>query len=487
MSFIPASYPKILHLRSRGSLIAATVLLQALVVGLGWWGTMQLARSSISVRLREQVTEENARAVTSLSTAITRTIDAPITKGDNTWDETKRLIGSFQLPSQSGLVVVTKSGEVLTAANQPRGIANHPPMVIPDADTLANTVVTLLPGRETMFLKELNPGTVVIGETPWFGEDSYVAVLDNAAAGVKVVAFQTKSAVAAAERQFADAVLFWASLLGAVVLGITIAGSIVLVNNYDTIVMRFNRKLEEEVERRTRRGLAIRNGLVFGLAKLADYRDTDTGKHLERICRYCELLAQNLLGKHPEIDRAWIERLKLASSMHDIGKVGIPDSILLKPGPLTPEERHQMETHAAIGADTLIAIRNHVGDDDLLNMSIQVALCHHEKYDGTGYPNKLSGDQIPLCARIVALADMYDALTSKRVYKAAMSHEKARAIIDEQYGRHFDPAIAQVFTQIHDQFNAAREQLQPEDQDSDTPILQLAVRQAEEARQHKAA
>jgi putative two-component system response regulator len=271
------------------------------------------------------------------------------------------------------------------------------------------------------------------------------------------------------------------------VLAITIGGSIILVNNYDTIVMRFNRKLEEEVDRRTRRGLAIRNGLVFGLAKLADYRDTDTGKHLERICRYCELLAQHLHGKHPEIDRAWIERLKLASSMHDIGKVGIPDSILLKPGALTPEERRQMETHAAIGADTLIAIRNHVGDDDLLNMSVQVALCHHEKFDGTGYPNKLSGDQIPLCARIVALADMYDALTSKRVYKAAMGHEKARAIIEEQHGRHFDPSICEAFTQIHTQFDAARAQLQPTEQEGDTPLLQLAVRQAEEARQHKAA
>jgi len=267
------------------------------------------------------------------------------------------------------------------------------------------------------------------------------------------------------------------------VLGITILGSAVLVRKYDTIVFRFNRQLGEEVERRTRRGLAIRNGMLFGLAKLADYRDTDTGKHLERICKYSELLATQLLGAFPEVDRSWIDLLKLASSMHDIGKVGIPDLILLKPGRLTPEERSQMESHAAIGADTLLAIRSRVGDDDLLNMSIQVALCHHEKVDGTGYPNHLFGDQIPLCARIVALADMYDALTSKRVYKNAMTHEAARNTIMQVRGTHFDIRIADAFDSIQNQFDTVRAQLQPTcEEEIETPILLLAVQRAERAK-----
>src|SRR5262249_17934455 len=186
-----------------------------------------------------------------------------------------------------------------------------------------------------------------------------------------------------------------------------------------------------------------------------DYRDTDTGRHLERICLYCELLATELLeqGAHPEIDKAWVERLKLASSMHDIGKVGTPDSILLKPGPLTPEERRLMEQPPLFGADTLLAIRKRVGDDDLLNMGIQVTLSHHERFDGRGYPYKLSGDQIPLCARIVALADMYDALTSDRVYKRAMTHRQATAIILENRATHFDPAVVDAYLRLEAQFD----------------------------------
>ncbi len=485
MSFRSTPYSRLFHLRSRRSLIVATITLQAVVAGCGLWGTLQFARSSMVARIRDQVTEQNARAVSYLSGVLSETTDKPLRVGSPEWQEAQRLIEGFQLPSHTGLAILTDSGEVLRPSESSR--ANRPPKVIPSAKMLANTVVTLLPGHETMFLRELNPGTVVIGEADWMGEESYIAVLDNDRIGAKIVAFQTRAAVIAAERQFLDSVFFWSSLLVMLVLSITTLGLVLLVGGYDTIVMRFNRKLEEEVERRTRRGLAIRNGLIFGLAKLADYRDTDTGRHLERICRYCEMLATQLLGSHPEIDRAWIERLKLASSMHDIGKVGIPDSILLKPGMLNREERIQMESHASIGADTLLAIRDHVGDDDLLNMSVQVALSHHERYDGTGYPAKLAGEQIPLCARIVALADVYDALTSRRVYKAPMSHEKAREIIEQGRGTHFDPTVTDAFLAIHAQFDAARSQLQSESGEAELPTLQLAVQQAETARLGKAA
>jgi HD-GYP domain-containing protein (c-di-GMP phosphodiesterase class II) len=148
--------------------------------------------------------------------------------------------------------------------------------------------------------------------------------------------------------------------------------------------------------------------------------------------------------------------------MHDIGKVGIPDSILLKPGPLTPEERRLMEQHPLIGADTLVAIRQRVGDDDLLNMGIQVTLSHHERFDGKGYPYRISSDQIPLSARIVALADMYDALTSDRVYKKAMSHAQATTIIRENRGSHFDPAIVDAYMRLERQFDQTHLALKPD-------------------------
>jgi putative two-component system response regulator len=273
--------------------------------------------------------------------------------------------------------------------------------------------------------------------------------------------------------------MLWGGLAGVGVLLATVAGSILLVRRYDSILIRANEQLEAEAERRTRRGLAIRNGLIFGLAKLADYRDTDTGRHLERISCYCELLAAELMASCHEIDKAWVERLKLASSMHDIGKVGIPDSILLKPGPLTPDERRLMEQHPLIGADTLVAIRQRVGDDDLLNMGIQVTLSHHERFDGKGYPYKLSSEQIPLSARIVALADMYDALTSERVYKKAMSHEQATKIIRENRGSHFDPAIVDAYLRLEQQFDRTRHEMLPSTQEK--PMLVEFTERAQRA------
>jgi putative two-component system response regulator len=196
------------------------------------------------------------------------------------------------------------------------------------------------------------------------------------------------------------------------------------------------------------------------LAKLADHRDSDTGRHLDRICAYSRLLAEAIRDQRPEIDDQWIERLTLASSMHDIGKVGVPDRILLKPGTLTHEEFDVMKRHPLIGADTLIAIRERMGDDELLRMSIEVALSHHERWDGSGYPFGLAGEQIPLSGRIVALADVYDALTSKRVYKEAFPHARAVAIIRSESGKQFDPMLVEAFERVSDGFDGIRRELQ---------------------------
>jgi HD-GYP domain-containing protein (c-di-GMP phosphodiesterase class II) len=225
---------------------------------------------------------------------------------------------------------------------------------------------------------------------------------------------------------------------------------------YRDTVERANTELQAEVARQVREGLAKRNALIFGLAKLADYRDTDTGAHLERIGLYARLLADELRPVHPCIDDAWTERLVLASSLHDIGKVGIPDRILLKPGALTPDERAEMEKHTLIGADTLIAIRQKFGADPFVDMGVEIALQHHEKWDGAGYPFGLAGEDISLAARIVAMADFYDAVTSERVYKRAMTHAEAHDLIVSLRGTHFDPAVADAYLACADRFDAVR-------------------------------
>ncbi|MEM9373425.1 MAG: HD domain-containing phosphohydrolase [Planctomycetota bacterium] len=250
---------------------------------------------------------------------------------------------------------------------------------------------------------------------------------------------------------------------------------------YRDSVEHRNAVLNTEVERGVRNGLARRDAMIFGLAKLADYRDTDTGAHLERIGRYAGLLAEALQSAnpdaYPEIDDAWIERLCLASSLHDIGKVGIPDRILLKPGRLTEDERAIMQTHALIGADTLIAIRRKLGADPFVDMGIEVAMQHHEKWDGSGYPFGISGPSISLAARIVAMADFYDAVTSERVYKAAMSHREANNLILSQRGSHFDPAVVDAYVLCAAEFDRIRSESSP-DTETHPPeeLVQTAMR-----------
>lgn len=200
--------------------------------------------------------------------------------------------------------------------------------------------------------------------------------------------------------------------------------------------------------------LESRDIVIFSLAKLAEARDPDTGAHLERIRAYCYALATQLATTtkyRGVIDGDFAQMLYLTSPLHDIGKVGIPDAILLKPGRLTPEEFEIMKQHSPIGAATLEAAANAYPGAKFLQMARDIALTHHERFDGAGYPHGLRGETIPLCGRIVAVADVYDALTTRRVYKPAYSHEVARSIIVEGRGTHFDPDMVDAFLAIEEQ------------------------------------
>jgi putative two-component system response regulator len=208
--------------------------------------------------------------------------------------------------------------------------------------------------------------------------------------------------------------------------------------------------------------LESRDLMIFAMAKLAESRDQDTGTHLERMREYSRILADEL-SRWPKfadvIDGNYVQLLYLTSPLHDIGKVGIPDSILLKPGRLTPAEFEVMKQHTVLGGETLRAVAQSRPDAQFLAMAQDVALTHHERYDGTGYPKSLEGEEIPLCGRIVALADVYDALRSKRVYKAAFSHEVARKAIVDESGSHFDPDVVQAFLNREQEFIAIANQL----------------------------
>jgi diguanylate cyclase (GGDEF)-like protein len=205
-----------------------------------------------------------------------------------------------------------------------------------------------------------------------------------------------------------------------------------------------------------------RDSIVLAFAALAENRDGDTGRHLERVTRYCMLLAEELRTQpwhRDEITDEFMHSLRRAVPLHDIGKVATPDRILLKPGPLTPEEREIMRRHAAVGAATIRAVIERTAAVDFLEMAEQIAHFHHERYNGEGYPQGLRDESIPLAARLVAVADVYDALTTKRVYKEPISHKEAYRIIVEGSGSQFDPVVVAAFEKHHEEFTRLAEEL----------------------------
>ena len=213
--------------------------------------------------------------------------------------------------------------------------------------------------------------------------------------------------------------------------------------------------LEQEVARRTREVMAIQDVTILALTSLAETRDTDTGNHIRRTQHYVRALAIRLRD-HPRFarqltDEAIITLFKSAP-LHDIGKVGIPDRILRKPGRLDPEERAVMDTHTTLGREAIEHAERALGlTVDFLVMAKDIAQSHHERWDGGGYPEGRAGDAIPMAARLMAVADVYDALISRRVYKEGMGHEQAAAIIVAGSGGQFDPDVVAAFQAIDDE------------------------------------
>lgn len=223
-----------------------------------------------------------------------------------------------------------------------------------------------------------------------------------------------------------------------------------------------NAFLEREVAKRTKEVTAIKDVTILAMASLAETRDLMTGNHIRRTQYYISALA-SALQSHPRFARALDEQsitmLFKSAPLHDIGKIGIPDSILLKPGPLAPEEFEIMKTHAAQGCSAIEHAERWLGKKlEFLTTAKEIARFHHERWDGNGYPEGLSGDDIPVSARLMAVADVYDALISRRVYKGRMSHEVAVATIVEERGRRFDPDVVDAFVGIQEEFRAIASQ-----------------------------
>jgi len=238
-----------------------------------------------------------------------------------------------------------------------------------------------------------------------------------------------------------------------------------------------NQFLEQEVLRRTHEVRAIQDVAVLAVASLAETRDNETGNHIRRTQFYVRALALHLQN-HPrfraELDEGTIDLLFKSAPLHDIGKVGIPDRILLKPGRLTAEELEIMKTHTTLGFESIVQAEHRLGSSvDFLRYAKEIALSHQEKWDGSGYPERRRGDDIPLSARLMAVADVYDALISRRVYKPPFSQEQSIAIMREGRGSHFDPDILDAFLAHPVEFQAIAERFA----DGDSEVEAAVTRQ----------
>ncbi|MBI3713995.1 MAG: two-component system response regulator [Burkholderiales bacterium] len=228
-----------------------------------------------------------------------------------------------------------------------------------------------------------------------------------------------------------------------------------------------NKHLESLVQDRTRKLAKMQDAIIMAMASLAETRDNETGNHIRRTQNYVAALARQL--RHmprfaTELTEENIELLYKSAPLHDIGKVGIPDNILLKPGKLDVEEFEIMKKHTTYGRETILSVERYLGEsNEFLRFAREITYSHQEKWDGSGYPENLSGDAIPISARLMAVADVYDALISKRVYKPAFSHQEAIDIMRKGRGSHFDPDILDVFMRISDEFNEIAQRFKEND------------------------
>lgn len=424
--------------------------------------------SKIRTVINRQVLDDNIQTAKQLSKLIREMGIEDVRVHHESWNRLQGVVEEIKLPNEGFVCVVDNHSGLLLC---------HPAMR--SKPELRNVPVGKCPiaanENETDILKaiENNQMKATGGVAFIKGELQVVAVAHVPQFNANVLVHQRASGIDKAIARIMTPVRSIGLVMAILVVLLVAIVNFSITKRYENQLAIINSGLEDKVAERTRALMKTRNAVIFGLAKLAESRDTDTGQHLERIRSYVTVLASCLRQRYGNLEPAYIEHLALASSLHDIGKVGIPDQILLKPGAFSPDERAVMEQHAVMGGNCLRAIQKQLGEDDFLALATEIAYFHHEKWDGTGYPARIAGTQIPLSARIVALADVYDALTSRRPYKDAMSHEKARRIIFEGRGTHFDPEVVDAFLIMDDEFRQISGASESAQTSSASPVVPL--------------
>jgi len=409
---------------SKRTLLVAALLLGQLVCVLvalmvfGRW-----LESGLTDMMRRRTLETNQQFGEQVARMIERTNPADLEPASEASRPVRDLLETMDLPHGAALGLVDlKTGNVVAHSQADDARALNEAALSAAADPARVAQWTALPDGSQMLL---------------------VRRFD--ALNAALVAHQPTTGLNAIVLAFVQRMRLIGVVVAVVLVALGAALNVVILRAYDNRVASANERLEYAVEQRSHDVVRSRDAVIFGLAMLAEQRDGETGEHLERISEYTAILASHFTRTHPQYDERWVHTLRVTSTLHDIGKVAIPDAVLRKPDALTEHERKIIQQHPYIGGDTLLELKRRWGEDLFLNTAAQICLGHHERWDGGGYPFGLKGEEIPLPARIVALADVYDALTSRRHYKERMTHMMARQMIVGASGTQFDPQVVEAF------------------------------------------
>lgn len=419
--------------------ICLMIGVQALCLGVGFWFQYQLTISTTEYASQESAWSELALLSNPIVSAATQLQAHRLTAGTPELVQAQDLLDSSADADPSRLLLTDPDGRILCISN---GAAA--------AHWNVGDQITWHCDREAKFFGAPQYGRLVTTD----GERTAIAY-PPMAGRIQIVAYAArptdsawKTSLLTAFPQASGIAFVWTLVLCAV-------ATYLLSARFSFKETRRREQHDREALQSAQDLLRTRDAVIFGLAKLAESRDPETGDHLERISLYTTCLA-SALRPYPKYQRivtpTFIRLLGISSVLHDIGKVGLEDTVLLKPGKLTAAERKQMQQHTLVAGDCLKEIEQRLGASNFLQTAREIALHHHERWDGAGYPTGLAGDTIPLAARIVSICDVYDALRSKRVYKDSFPHEECVRAIRDGAGTQFDPELVEVFLEMESEF-----------------------------------
>ncbi len=417
-----------------------------LTIGAMWFANR--LSGNLGMLMRHEILANNAHLANQLAQTIIEMDLKDFTPLSRDWQRIQSIVEGTRLPNGGYFTVIdSKEGKVL----------NHPQWHSDEQ----------VPGMKLGQIKLYGPAggrdilsSVVSGDymsMGWArvgGDEQLLAVRKVPSLGIMILAHQREAPLLAAISRIVTSIKAAALAAAVALVAVSLFFTAGVVERYESRISDVHGHIDELADEKSEKQLATRHAVIFELAKLVESRDSVTSEHLDRIRAYTGILGKELSGTIPTLNEETVRLIGLASCLHDIGNVSVPESIFLNPGELTEEERTIMQQHTIAGSDRLMTIRQKNGRDQFIEFACEIALAHHERWDGEGYPYNLREENIPLPARIVALADVYDALTSQRVYNKPATHAEARKVILVGRGRHFDPAVVNAFLATEEQFKS---------------------------------